>query len=460
MATKCDYGFSRLYADGYWSLGFMYVRESDLETNGQRKTELLNEAIKPLKQAIDVKQDYTNAYSLLAGIYLEQQKYEDAIEQYKKVLLYETKESNKGSIYSIIGFAYTQLGRYDEALNYLKRAVELAPNDPYNYSSLSLLYKAQGNFDEAIVQMKKMMELEKQATPKSYYFLASAYYNRARKNGADEDYVEAIRLSKKALEINNAIASVYLLLGHIYKFYKAGAMADEALANYKKAAEYEPNDPTIYFHLADLYFARKHNDEAAIEYFKKAIELKPDYAQAYWSLGQVYRHKKDDAAAIKQELKAIESDPKHLNAYFELADIYKAQKNYPEAIRYLERAAEIAHEDFYPYKELAKIYEAQQKNEEAIHYYKEAMGRLNADDSSTRNLYLGRIARLKAQYTEAIDYFRKVNFPDEPGQSYFEIGVTYVLSKNKRAAQEQHQQLLQLKSPLADELLKKIQEMK
>lgn len=460
IAAKCDYGFSRLYAAGYLSLGFMYVRQSDMETNNQRKTEILNEAIKPLEQAINLKQDYANAYSLLGGVYLELGKYEAAVEQYKKALLYETKESNKAGTYSNIGMLYTQMGRYNEALNYYKQAIELDPNNSSNYSGLSLIYKAQGNFDEAIVLMKKMMELEPRATPKSYLFLASAYYNRARNKGNDGDYVEAIRLSKKALEINNAFASAYLLLGHIYKFYKAGAMADEALANYTKAAEYDPKNPAIYFNIADLYSGLKRNYEAAIEYYRKAIEIKPDYAQAYRGLGHAYRQKNNDAEAIKQMLKAMESDPKYLDAYFELAEIYKDQKNYSEAIKYLERATELAHEDFYPYKELAKIYEEQQKNKDAIHYYEEAMSRLKPDDSLTKTLYLGRIARLKGQYAEAIEYFRKVSFPDEPGQPYFEIGLTYVVSRNKRAALEQHQQLVQLKSPLADELLRKIKEMK
>ncbi|HEX8097239.1 MAG TPA: tetratricopeptide repeat protein, partial [Pyrinomonadaceae bacterium] len=196
------------------------------------------------------------------------------------------------------------------------------------------------------------------------------------------------------------------------------------------------------------------------EALKKAVELKPDYAEAYRFLGVIYHRKGDDGEAFKQLLKAVELDPKLLQARFDLATIYKLQKNYPEAIKHLTEATKLAPTDYYPYKELAKVYEEQQKNDEAVRYYEEAMNRLKADDTATKDLYLGRIARLQGRYADAINYFQKVSFPDEPGQGCYEIGVTYVLAKNKAAALEQLQKLLQLKSPLAEELQRKINEMK
>ena len=79
-----------------------------------------------------------------------------------------------------------------------------------------------------------------------------------------------------------------------------------------------------------------------------------------------------------------------------------------------------------------------------------------------KNLCLGRIARLRGRYDEAIRYFQKLPQPPTEmlGQTQYDIGLTYVASKNKKAALEQYQQLVKLKSPLAEELLKKINEMK
>jgi len=99
-------------------------------------------------------------------------------------------------------------------------------------------------------------------------------------------------------------------------------------------------------------------------------------------------------------------------------------------------------------------------NSEAARYYDEALKRLDANDSSTRALYLGRKSRLLGNYNEAIEYFRKVNYPDEPGQSVYEIGVVYVTGGKKKLASQQYQQLVKLNSPLAEDLRKKIDEMK
>jgi tetratricopeptide (TPR) repeat protein len=446
IASKCDAGFNRLNAEGYQHLGFIYDLESEFEANEQRKAELINKAIEQFNQAVKLKQDYASVYGMLGSMYWSQNKSDEAISQYKKAILFETDDSARATWYRSLGSVYSQKGNADEALKHVREAIRLNPNNPSFYESLASIYVAQNKLEETLEALNKATALrtEPTANPGPYYYLGVTYAIRFMQKRNEKDFEEAIRWLKKAVEIKPNEAMYYQALG----------------TSYKKAIEYDPKNPNPYFDMADIYANLKHNKDAAIEALKKAIELKPDYAKAYRSLGINYYHKDNVTEAVKQLLKAIEIDPKYLQAYIDLAEIYKAQKNYPEAIKYFERATELSPTEFYSYKELAKIYEAQQKNEVAVRYYEEAINRLSADDSSTKNLYLGRIARLKGQYAEAIEYFRKVNFPDEPGQAYYEIGVLYVVSKNKSAALEQHRQLVQLKSPLADELLKRIKEMK
>jgi tetratricopeptide (TPR) repeat protein len=239
-------------------------------------------------------------------------------------------------------------------------------------------------------------------------------------------------------------------------------MVDEALANFRKAVEYEPKNILAYLMMAGVYVEMKHDDDAAIEILKRLIEANRDSAEGHLALANLYQRKKDDAEAINYLLKAIKLNAKYLQAHLNLAAIYKTQQNYPEAVKHLSSAIEIAPTDMMPYKELAKVYEDQGKTEDAVLYYEEALKRLNANNAYVKNLYLGRIARLRGRYDEAIGYFKTVQLsPSETiGQIQYDMGLTYVASKNRAAAQEQHQQLVQLKSPLADELLKKIKEMK
>lgn len=463
LAKECNFGFNQLKANGYWFLGFVYSLEAEFEADNQRKTALYDKAIKQLKDATGIKQDFVNAYWMTAIIYSKQEKHHDAISQYQNAIRYGIEESARARLYNGLGLAYSWTEHKDEALTQVQEAIELEPTNPTFYETLATIYVTQGKIEETFAALKKANDLRTTppTNPSPYYFLGGTYAIRFMNKRDEQDFVEAIKWLKKAAEIKPKHAMYHHALGMTYK---AHADADEALASYKKAAAYDTTNPRLYYDMADIYSNLKQNNDAAIEALKKSVEVKPDYGNGYRFLGVLYQRKGNSAEAVKQLQKAIEVEPKLLQAYIDLAHVYRTQKNYPEAIKHLEKAIEIAPTSAEPYREMAKIYNDQRKTDEAIRYYKEAINRLKADDTSSKNLYLGRIARLQGQYAESISYFQKLQFPEGPGQIHYEIGMTYVESKNKSAALEQHQQLVQLKSPLAKELaedlLKKIQEMK
>ena len=508
VAVKCDYGFGRLLTSGYWHWGFARLEESTHETDGARKAALLDEAGSHFKQAIELKEDSAVAYSQLGLVYSQQGKYaeaieqynyalihtkdesgkkqlhnsikvayirrardkegrgkyEDAVEDYKKAVPHAVDEPDKAALYQKIGEVYNTLGRFDDALNNVQEAIRRDPKNPSFYESLASIYVMQGDLENTFKWLKKADEVRTtpSTNPDPYYYLGATYTIRFLRQGNEGDFNEAVRWLKKAIEINHDYPPAYHALGTVYQSH---SNPDEALDSYEKAVRYDPKNPTAYMTLGQGYFELKHNDEAAIQYLKRAIELKPDYVEAHWRLGLAHLHKKDYTEAAKAILEAFKYDPKDLQAHLALASVYKDQKNYAEAIRYLKQATGVAPKDFRPYKELAKIYEEQKKNDDAIQSYEEAVKLLSANDqrySWIRNVYLGRIERLRGHYAEAIAYFQKLPQPptELPGQTLYDIGLTYVAAQNKKAALEQYQQLLRMKSPLADELRNTINEMK
>lgn len=508
MAAKCGYGFGQLLATGHWRLGFARTQESSHEADYRRKAELLDEATFHFKQAIELKEDYAIAYSQLGLVYYRQSKYDDAVKQYNNALIhtkdeagkaqlhesikiayflkgrhedkqgrydaaieaytkaipYATKEADKAALYENVGLVYVSLRRFDDALSNVQEAIRRDPKNPSFYESLALIHVSQGDLENTFKWLKKAEEVRTtpSTNPDPYYYLGATYAMRFLRQGGEDDFNEAVRWLKKAVEIRRNYTDAYYALGAVYQ---AHANPDEALASYEKAAQYDPKDPTTYMMLGQGYLDLKQNAEAAIQYFRRTIELKPDYAEAHWRLGLAHHHKKDYAEAAREILEAIKYAPKDLQAYLALASVYKDQKNYAEAIQYLKKATGVAPKDFRPHKELAKIYEEQKRNDDAIRSYEEAISLLDAEYSWfawTKNLYLGRIERLRGRYAEAIAYFQKLPQPpaELPGQTLYEIGLTHVAGKNKRAALEQYQQLVRLKSPLADELRNKIDEMK
>ena len=455
LKQKCDYAFGRLYADGYLQLGSVYEREAG--DGGVRKDELLNEAIKQYKNAVAAKQDYASSYTSLGNIYSAQGRFREAAEEYEKALIYESTEFMKASTYSVLGTVYARLRSDNKAIDYLNKAIAVAPTSS-SYRSLALVYQNQGNYGEAIRLGIKAKDLEHTPKATSYFTLATSYFLRAQTNAKDEDYEEAIRLLNEAIRINKSFAELYLALGSIYKFYKNGAYLDEALANYNKAKDYDPQNAAIYFHLGDVHASMTHNYDAAIKYLTEAIRLKPNYAMAHWTLALAYREKKDDVEAIKQFLEGLKYE-KALHAYVLLGDTYDRQKNYVEAIKALREAVRHDPESHSAYLHLARVYTHQQNNDEAIRFYEQAISRLKSDDKGNRDLYRCRIVRLQRHYTEALGCFQKLVYPLSD-QVPYEIGATYVVMGDKQAALAQHVQLTQLKSPLAEELLRQINEMK
>ncbi len=460
LAANCDYGFKKLYSFGYLWLALSYHQQSQREIDTQKKAEYQDRVIEHAKQLIQLNESDPSAYGLLGQVYLSKGKYPEAIEQFGKAITYETSVVTKASMYELIGSCYSIMERDKDAIAAYNAALTLRPDTASARWGLAQVYQSRGEFDEAIRLKKEAMGQEPNAS--SHWMLAVTYFKKALQNNSESDFEEAIKLLNKAIEMNQGFGPAYFLLGQVYKFYKGGAHADEAIANYELAAKYNPKDASIYLQIGDLYYSVKKNNDAAIKYLRDAIRLDPNLARAHWELGSVYRDTGNDAEAIKYLLEAIRSDDKYQDAYFGLISIYKSQKNYAEAIKLLKRVFEFAPKEFWAHKELAKIHEIQQKNDEAIKYYQQAMALLKPEDTFGKGLYSCRIERLRRNYPQAIRCFQelKPSSTEDPGQQAYDIGFVHVASGNKKAALVQYEQLKQVKSSMAGELMSHINEMK
>ncbi|MEN3039381.1 MAG: tetratricopeptide repeat protein, partial [Candidatus Kryptonium sp.] len=81
------------------------------------------EAIKAFKEAINLKSDFAPAYNAIAGIYLVQGDYDNAIDNYNKALQYDKKldAAMKGMVEALLGKSnmLIQAGKFQEAVNLL-----------------------------------------------------------------------------------------------------------------------------------------------------------------------------------------------------------------------------------------------------------------------------------------------------------------------------------------------------
>ena len=59
-----------------------------------------------------------------------------------------------------LGHAYERMGKYDEAIEAIKKAIDIDSTDPLVYTSLSVCYQRKGMITEAEDAMAKSQELQ------------------------------------------------------------------------------------------------------------------------------------------------------------------------------------------------------------------------------------------------------------------------------------------------------------
>lgn len=109
---------------------------------------------------------------------------------------------------------------------------------------------------------------------------------------------------------------------------------DDAKSELQTAINNEPTNPLYYYFLGYLYDFQEDADNA-IEQYKKAIELNPDYYEANYNLAVVYYNKARDILSDLNNL-SLDEYRKQESAYME-----KATVHFREALPYFEKAVEI-----------------------------------------------------------------------------------------------------------------------
>jgi tetratricopeptide (TPR) repeat protein len=86
---------------------------------------------------------------------------EEAIEQYQRSIdTYPTPEA-----YTFLGWTYSWMGRYDDAIREAKRAIALDPEYGNPYNDMGTYLMAQGKLDEAIPWLMRATKAKRYASP-------------------------------------------------------------------------------------------------------------------------------------------------------------------------------------------------------------------------------------------------------------------------------------------------------
>jgi eukaryotic-like serine/threonine-protein kinase len=281
----------------YWQ---QYSFEND-DTAVKRGVEEFNQAIGLQGQIAEFHSDLGYFYDAQGERDLAKEKFEDALD----------RDPDYGHLHAGLGWNLYYLGDYKGALNEFEQAIKLAPQDTDAYVGKSRVYQDQEtpDYDEAVDALKRAADI----APKSVVIftdLGWAYRHKAAslEYGDDDqksNYAEAEQQFRKALELNGKYYDALTGLGWVLQdqadLLKDNARFEEAVDTLQKSVRIKDDQSDAHSALGWSYYGLQQYDRAE-QAFQRAVELKSDYADAYYGLGRALEEqgKQDQARKAYQ----------------------------------------------------------------------------------------------------------------------------------------------------------------
>jgi arylsulfatase A-like enzyme/predicted Zn-dependent protease len=276
-----------------------------------------DEAIKIIQGIIATDPDITDAYFSIGSIYIQEQKYGEAIDYFKQVLDRKPDETfaalnitrsyeRMGKLEEAEHFAldylqkgfeepqlYFMLGnmnflqkKYDLAIPYYEKCLSLNTESAGSCDTLAAIYIVKGDLARAEEYLRKALELNPRL-PNVHYRIAWIAEKQGRLQEAEAEYVNELQISPQHFKALYNLARVYQTTGNIEK----------ELETLKRCLEADPKFPLTYFYLARLYLVRGERTQEAIDFVKKGLDLKPDPSElplGYFLLADLYKRVGDN----------------------------------------------------------------------------------------------------------------------------------------------------------------------
>ncbi|MGK7926259.1 MAG: tetratricopeptide repeat protein [Spirulina sp.] len=231
--------------------------------------------------------------------------------------------------YVALGAIYVQQEKWEQAIKQYEKAIEIEPDDTDGYLALSNIYSSQfGDVERAIAPIDKVTEVA--STASGYYtiLIKGMVYSSVRR------YQQAIEQYEKAKAEDPNLIDAYRALGDLYQNQGKLLKAEE---EYNKVIELNPGVVDGYLALADLYTSQE-KLESAIACCQKALTRKISKEKfLYFRLDSIYQQQGrfkelEEIWHRLVQLDSMEEYTRHCvlgNAY--LAEAWKFRTNFNQA---------------------------------------------------------------------------------------------------------------------------------
>lgn len=237
----------------------------------------------------------------LAEIEMELGHFSEAIKKYAKLDNRDVLEMTGISTYQRIGKAYASLGKFEAAVEFLEKAIEIEYDDETVFELAIILYD-QDEFQKANTYFKQLDTMDPDFQGYEYVYALSLHEENKTE--------EALRMAQKGISKNAFDARLLLLASQLaYELHDA-AQSESYLLSAKEVAE---DEEEVLMRLTNLYLEEERYEDV-IAFAKEPI----DNVLTKWNIAKAYQGLEADkkALALYNDLAAdLGENPEFLHDY-------------------------------------------------------------------------------------------------------------------------------------------------
>lgn len=350
-------------------------------------------------------------------------------------------------VYLVRWRIYFAKKEFDAALADVRQALRLDPSNTDFQAALGDISMAKGSFGDALGAYQKVA----QKFPNN----GDLYYNIAKAMNGLGDAGGQLSAAENAVKLRTRFLAESLYL--IGDAYQRQGKSTEALDAYQRALVAKPNLYEPYRNIAEIYRSQGRFNEA-IDISRKGLKLFPDDGAIYTDLAWYYSLADKSEDAVQAAQAGIRLQPKQPMAYTNLCRAYNDLQNPKEALTACNSALDLNPGDGETLYYLGFAYELAGRKADAAQAYKRAVAGLveftqKNPDYSDGFYLLGNAYYKDNQLQKAVEAYQKaLELSPRFAKARYNLGVIQNFQKNKTAALEQYNNLLQLDPALAGRL--------
>lgn len=414
-------------ADIYCNLGSIYARSQKWQ-----------QAIEHYQKSIVIDPNCAAPYRNLARVWDDLGEYEKAEDCFFKALAIEPNLISAKEHFSLAHNLTTE-EQLDQAIACYKYCIQLEPNFLNAYVRLAQLLEQVGNTEEALYYYKKLAQLQTQKHRRQQVQSKSRQQIRRLLAGGSQPTLPPAKAAKiKALQGTNATTSFPQLKP------ASSISKQEQIAQYHQQIQQQPNSPTPYVELGNLYF-REQDWQNALNYYAQAVKVAPKQAKYYLILAKALEKIGQTAKADQVYYQGFSLQPDKITAqnHFLLANRLLKQKQIKPAIASYRRAISLKPDLIEAYWQLGKILLGGKQPQGALACFQQAI-KIAPQNPRSYCLLGSALAQVK-QWQPTLECYQKAVQldPDNPDIQH-NLGETYAQLEQWQAAINAYQKAIAL----------------